>query len=260
MKPLLRFRRSISDFLLRASTAVMLVIGLSLILVAAPRSYPTYFGVIALSLGTFLFLLLYYRNLKHLRTVEDKFDYPFVVLESLVTITLLDVEGKRANYSKDQKCLVMKESLHGYTERSLYSDGQIEDLKTGENTAYFLRDTSDSECKKLSLDVVFKDPPRKHSIVEKRLSCTMINGFKYNKEYFRIFYTLPVLEQKIVIRFPLARPPKQTWYIRSGSIGSRSEENTPVPKIEKSEDGSTCIVMIERNPELGSETTTWWEW
>jgi hypothetical protein len=253
------FRYSLHDTVARTLALVLLLIGSFLLLDAVVWSAHSFLGISLIVSGLVITIFLYYKHIVLSFDPRKRQYFPITVVEMMSFLEIIDSKGLAAKYSRHQICIVEEKRIAGYTESRLFADGQIRDIKTGEDTVSQTRVLPDGS---ISVDVIFQQPPVKGQVFQRSLSCLYIDSFKNDEEFFVMRFIHPCRRFSFFINFPPDRPAKEAW-LDIENEGRIMKKVTNRDFIETEVDNKTGIKKIRcffYDANVGSKLTVRWIW
>ncbi len=183
---------------------------------------------------SYLFVFIFFSILCYISKyllIEDRFNKFFskgtiITRATSARLILLDVEGKRARYTKEKEITTNAPSLDKYTEFGIWSQGPLENIEVSDNITCTPRPESDRE-NHYDLDFYFKTPLLKKQIRDISVSWTSKDSYINDTEYFTVNFSHPSNMYTLRIIFPEARPVKEAWvdFTYLGEKTSITEKN-----------------------------------
>jgi hypothetical protein len=241
--------------ILRISAAAAFVASIFLLLTQMQFNAASALGLALLGIAGIMLIALSAKLETHDHPAIYFPQQPFTILNSSITLKILDDKGTLAEYEKHQTVIANVEGITGYTERRLTSDGTIVDIITGEGTTHVRRSQPDGST---VIDVSFDRPMRKGDTKERTTLCTFKNSFTQDQEYFRMYVVYPVRQSRFRLEVPRTRPLKRAW-VTIGLAATQYIVSDDSGDLAVSED-RTVLTYISHEPKIGSTVTVNWEW
>lgn len=172
--------------------------------------------------------------------------FRFDLLEQRVTLTIQDDAGRNVRYEKQSRLRTIAERAHTYAD-DLNADGSIVECSV---------DPGDVEYvvkKKSQYAILTRMPiaPQPGKVFDRKLSCTFIDSFGNNEEWWNAGPPHPSDVSEFTLKFPPTRCGKRVW-IEGTNVEATTETN--------GNGGIAQARWIIQNPEANGRFTLRWEW
>jgi len=141
----------------------------------------------------------------------DLEDYEFLVAESDCELKILDRTGSRVLYRKTKVITALKDGERSYTERGIWSDGSMGEVRVSEGVRWEEKTESSVNRSAKEGQIIFDVPLKKGESRRFTVSWEFINSFRENIEHFTTQFTLPPKKYHLRVLFPEDRLPKDAW-------------------------------------------------
>jgi hypothetical protein len=210
-------------------------------------------SVVAIALGGVSFGLIAVEQYATRALVE--------VVKSNVVLKFEKPDGSLARYTKTHTCRILATKVRSYVERALRADppGRIEDVHTTKGTRW--EDRVTGEEGRRVIEVFFDPPPARNEIIQRELTCSFVDSFLNEIEYFTCTIAHPCKELELTIEAHESRPFRETWLIYSWKDASLRVEGTEAFKLEKNDVGDIIGILFEKHkPHEGEKYSIFWKW